>query len=560
MSFAVHRDAGNRAFRSGDAHEAKTEYSAALAAASSSVDESDASERASVLANRAACCLRLREWAAVINDCTAALSLSDSKPETRIKALYRRATAFIEVGEVASAKRDILQLPQNDPKVKALLHHASERQEGTLAAQPATAIAAASTAIAARRRRVTCISPTTPERHLFHETALYRCFREQTYEDVELIVVDTGAVPSPFFTSPTFTDARVKYLYQRQHQTIGEKRNLAIQHASGDIICHFDDDDLYASTYIETMVTAMEAEGADFIKLSSWLVHDLQTDDTGRFDADAPMPHPQLEQLRENFLFTYGFSFLYRRALFPTFSFMATSWGEDQDILRRVREAGKTLALYRDLDGLCLHNQHGENCSRSFAQFRISRASLEASPLANLLDALPIIGKALARRGHQAASGEYSNQNGDGVVITSEVIGGLFVWSDQLAGHDGNVDETLQAFSHWLWSGNGFSTDRYKKLGLQRPRPPREVIDEAAQRQRQQLLGGQPHQQQMLVDATAHGLESLRAFESMDAPHAAGAITNPDGYRDPAKKSAPPTAQFAVATTGGLMDARRFYP
>ena len=120
MSFAVHRDAGNRAFRSGDAHEAKTEYSAALAAASSSVDESDASERASVLANRAACCLRLREWAAVINDCTAALSLSDAKPETRIKALYRRATAFIEVGEVASAKRDILQLPQNDPKVKAL--------------------------------------------------------------------------------------------------------------------------------------------------------------------------------------------------------------------------------------------------------------------------------------------------------------------------------------------------------------------------------------------------------------------------------------------------------
>ena len=346
-------------------------------------------------------------------------------------------------------------------------------------------------------------------------------------------------------------------MYQRQHQTIGEKRNLAIQHASGDIICHFDDDDLYASTYIETMVTAMEAEGADFIKLSSWLVHDLQTDDTGRFDADAPMPHPQLEQLRENFLFTYGFSFLYRRALFPTFSFMATSWGEDQDILRRVREAGKTLALYRD--GRLYLTISMVRTAPDHLLSSASRASLSVASR-NLLDALPIIGKALARRGHQAASGEYSNQNGDGVVITSEVIGGLFVWSDQLAGHDGNVDETLQAFSHWLWSGNGFSTDRYKKLGLQRPRPPREVIDEAAQRQRQQLLGGQPHQQQMLVDATAHGLESLRAFESMDAPHAAGAITNPDGYRDPAKKSAPPTAQFAVATTGGLMDARRFYP
>ena len=41
---------------------------------------------------------------------------------------------------------------------------------------------------------------------------------------------------------------------QEENQTIGEKRNLAIQNASGDVICHFDDDDLYAPTYVETMV------------------------------------------------------------------------------------------------------------------------------------------------------------------------------------------------------------------------------------------------------------------------------------------------------------------
>ena len=46
-------------------------------------------------------------------------------------------------------------------------------------------------------------------------------------------------------------------------------------------------------------------------------------------------------QLREQFVYTYGFSFLYRRALFPTFSFMDTSWGEDQDILKRVRDAAE---------------------------------------------------------------------------------------------------------------------------------------------------------------------------------------------------------------------------
>ena len=41
------------------------------------------------------------------------------------------------------------------------------------------------------------------------------------------------------------------------------------------------------------------------------------------------MPHPSLAPLTEQFLYTYGFSFLYRRKLFPAFSFAATSWGEE---------------------------------------------------------------------------------------------------------------------------------------------------------------------------------------------------------------------------------------
>ena len=119
-------------------------------------------------------------------------------------------------------------------------------------------------------------------------------------------------------------------------------------------------------------------------------------------------------------LHSYGFSFLYRRALFPTFSFADTSWGEDQDILRRVRDAGRKLVLHRDLAGICLHNQHGENCSRSFAQAAIPRAMLEATPLSHLLDALPLIGGALAKRGFTADGGTYEHEGRD-VTVTSEV-------------------------------------------------------------------------------------------------------------------------------------------
>ena len=244
---------GNRAFKAAEFREAQAAYSEALAGCAAG----DNAERSTLLTNRAACAIKLCDWSAAINDCTAALSVSAVTPDSKTKALFRRATAFLESGDSAGARRDLEQLSASDAAVVKLRARVDAAGRSATMSQP-TAGAAAS----AHRKRVSCISPTTPERHLFHEIALYRCFSAQTHPDLELIVVDTGATPSPFFTSPTFRDARVTYLYQEAHQTIGEKRNLAIQHATGDIICHFDDDDLYAPEYISRMVAAMAAEDA----------------------------------------------------------------------------------------------------------------------------------------------------------------------------------------------------------------------------------------------------------------------------------------------------------
>ena len=429
-------EGADAAFRAGRYEEARRAYATALTVADVHANE----ERARLLCEMAAASLRLGHWPAAINDCTAALSVGAASEETRRRALAQRAQAFVETGDVAGARRDLSQLQPNDPIVSKL-HLRIKRDEagGRVAASGQGEAGERGSRDTTRsgggvggaggrssgvsrytRWKVSCISPTTPERHMFHERGLHRCFAAQTHPNVELVVVDTGACPSPFFTSPHFTDPRVRYIYQPQHLTIGEKRNLAIQHATGDIICHFDDDDLYAPSYIATMVATMEAEAADFIKLSAWYVHDLQTGSTGHFDGEGDWPHPQLIQLREQFIYTYGFSFLYRRDLFPTFSFADTSWGEDQDILKRVRQAGRKLVLFRDTEGICVHNQHGENCSRSFAQVSVPHATLALSPLGHLLDALPIIGSALAKRIIIDDDGAY-----DGVVVTSEVRGHL---------------------------------------------------------------------------------------------------------------------------------------
>ena len=100
--------------------------------------------------------------------------------------------------------------------------------------------------------------------------------------------------------------------------------------------------------------------------------------------------------------------------------------------------------------------------------------------------------------------------------------GGLFVWDRQLKRNGGDADATVHAFTAWLWSGNGFSKERYAKLGLERPRPPQSVLEQAA----------------AVRQGAGQGLEALRAAERAgEELHQPGAITNPahHAYARPVK-------------------------
>lgn len=57
---------------------------------------------------------------------------------------------------------------------------------------------------------VSVLSPTSSERHWAHPN-LYRCFQQQDYPNKELLVLDTGERPSPFFDR--ITDPRVRYFH-----------------------------------------------------------------------------------------------------------------------------------------------------------------------------------------------------------------------------------------------------------------------------------------------------------------------------------------------------------
>ncbi|KAH8073728.1 hypothetical protein JL720_10798 [Aureococcus anophagefferens] len=438
------------------------------------------------------------------------------------KARYRRALGSLALGDLASAKRDHGDLGPGRPS---------------------------------------CIAPTTTERHAFHGAALYASFAAQTHDNRELVVVDTGPAPSPFFTtpgSPGKEDNRVIYTHAVHHATIGGKRNVALRLATGDVVAHFDDDDVYAPTYLATMLGAMAAQDAKFVKLSAWFVHDMGSGAWGHFDIDGfdartelgarLRLHPNLAKLSSQFLLTYGFSFVYEKSLFPAFTFVDTNWGEDQAILAELNRVGVPVAFHADREGICIHNQHGENCSRSFCHTAVDVAAFTraGSPLKRGVDeAIPLIRDTLYR-GRNAV--QPIRQRSDAPCV-SHLEGGLFIWETQLAlvaggrdpaaddraakesdipnfkgsylGHfpladDAPVRETFRAFETWIYSGNGFSQERYAKLKLERPDPPDRLVD--------------GDDDAGVEAAVGHGLEQLRAREGLD--HAPGAIVNPDAYRD----------------------------
>ena len=56
-------------------------------------------------------------------------------------------------------------------------------------------------------------------------------------------------------------DDRIVYLRRDQRSSVGVKRNLACEHAEGELIAHFDDDDWYAPNRLSIQVAALRESG-----------------------------------------------------------------------------------------------------------------------------------------------------------------------------------------------------------------------------------------------------------------------------------------------------------
>jgi len=233
---------------------------------------------------------------------------------------------------------------------------------------------------------ISVVTPTTESRRHFHE-CLWTCFEVQSWPHKQLVVVETYQnKPSRFFTQLSKHDPRVIYIgFKRPLTTrnviagkmkpcfdfsIGLKRNIGIHLASGAIIAHFDDDDLYAPSYLSYMASKQHEADAVAITLSSWAVLNLETGSFGLCDPVALGQQHGLkakDDLIKEQVYGFGFSYLYKKEVALESPFPDINMGEDYSFYSSIlKTRGEhAIALCDDHDGICLHTQHNLSTSTS---------------------------------------------------------------------------------------------------------------------------------------------------------------------------------------------------
>ena len=101
------------------------------------------------------------------------------------------------------------------------------------------------------RPLISIIMATYRRPHTIHRTIAQ--IVEQTYPHWELIVVDNARTGDYHFD-----DRRIRVYRHALRASASYARNQGIQHATGDLLCFFDDDDDAAPTYLEQFVRAFE--------------------------------------------------------------------------------------------------------------------------------------------------------------------------------------------------------------------------------------------------------------------------------------------------------------
>jgi O-antigen biosynthesis protein len=198
---------------------------------------------------------------------------------------------------------------------------------------------------------VSCIMPTY-NRRSFLPLAL-SAFLAQDYPRKELVVVDDGTDGvSDLLCGKDF----VRYLRLPARTSIGRKRNLACEAASGRIVAHWDDDDWHGSGRLRHQVGPLLAGKADVTGLEDSFELDLSA---GCFWRTKPALHQRMFVGN-----VHGGTLVYWKRFFDEgIRYPDGNLAEDAAFLRQVLKRGNRLAQLPN-PGLFVYMRHGRNSWR----------------------------------------------------------------------------------------------------------------------------------------------------------------------------------------------------
>lgn len=146
----------------------------------------------------------------------------------------------------------------------------------------------------------------------------------------------------------------IRLLHIESGISIGAKRNFACEHAKGEVIAHWDDDDWSAPGRIEHQILSVQTSARAVVGFRSMEFRDVSTGKRWRY--------------RGASCYALGTSLVYRRDWWDAHRFHALNIGEDN---RFVGEAATERQLFtEDANGLMWASNHPGNTSpRNLAGF-----------------------------------------------------------------------------------------------------------------------------------------------------------------------------------------------
>ena len=171
------------------------------------------------------------------------------------------------------------------------------------------------------------------------------CFLAQTYLNSELIIVDDDPNSELASLIATIGSSKIRHVHlPDRDQTLGALRNIALEHALGEYICQWDDDDLYDPVRLEVQWQTLYNTGGQASVLARWMIW-----------------WPHLQKLALSCYRDWEGSLLCERSLMPRYPDI--SQGEDSVILEQLRQSVRLVRV--DMPRLYIYVAHGANTFQS---------------------------------------------------------------------------------------------------------------------------------------------------------------------------------------------------